>query len=495
MTDDKPIESRDDLLLELNFVPTWARRPPSDHPYQGTASRDPRDEPTHEEGVRGDRPPRCERPSRGERRDRRDDRRRRAAPPAAEIRVPHAGVRRPPTEAGRRSALGPDRFAESPARLALDVAFLPERHRLGAVAHRIQASRRAYPLLQVAELFLSRPEFHLVRLEIAGPPRGPAPAGADGPALYQCAVCGRVYAAAGAAARHIVARHAEEWFEVREAGEAPPTGAFTCVAQCGRSGRLLGPPNHHSFAEAFAEAHADVCPDMPPDDYRAQLVMVRDPAVIEQWRQAFARRRVFVRKGQPEAPPLSWPQARQIVSVEIAPEKVTAHRRVIIPATVAQMIDDAAIRLALRDAWNREQRFPMTMMIALRPALRHMGLHFFKAGGHLTFVSAVMPTPLTPDFAIPPIRAALRYLERNPGVPRDRMAAEVLGPDASETARAELFGHLQWLVEKGHVIEFFDGSLSVPRGRAAPGAPEAAGRAAPPEPPHRDDPPESAAAP
>ena len=469
MDEARPDESHEDLLLHLNFVPSWARRPPTefgqrlDRPSreQDTRPLEPEDPP--ELGTR-----RPEGSGSGPRlRDREQGR--------FEPRRGSGGPRRGPSrprESARAAAPAPrrERPPSGPRPMPappLSVAFLPERHRLGAVVHRIEASRRAYPLLQLAELFLSRPEFHVVRIEVV--PSGSAEtagnAGADTPLprLHQCTACGVVFTSAELAREHILGSHLDRWFDVREAAEEPPAGQFAFVARCPFTGRLIGPPNHHSFAEAVAEAYAEARSGISLADYRSRLEMVRDPAVIEQWRQDYARRRVYVRRDRPDAPPLSRTAARQALQTELVPRCVSASSRVIISGAVAEQVTDPAIRAVLRAAWNREQRFPATMMNALRPALRHMRLHMFKAAGHYTYVTAIHPAPMAPDHAIPPIREALSYLAAHPGVQRETMAADVLRDRAhDEAARAELFGHLSWLIEKGHVIEYFDGSLAVP---------------------------------
>lgn len=456
-------------LLHLNFVPSWARRPPTEYGRRNEATTgedtapvsdtlQQRDSGTIAEDRDRHRPEqRRWGASRGARPARR------GGPQGSQIRRPSVQTEDRPRELRRRP----------PPSLPLSIAFLPERHRLGAVVHRIHVSRRAYPLLQLAELFLSRPEFHMVRLEVmeppSGAPEGQTPASSRSPfTLHQCLECQTVFADHEAARVHVADRHTELWFETRSADE-PPSGQFTCVARCPITGRLVGPPNHHSFAHAVAEAHAAAASKLSLTDYRAHLEMIRDSAVIEQWRQQYALRPVYVRRDCPQDPPRSWIEARQLLLFELASSRLVSTRRVIIPGTVAEQISDRAVRVALQTAWKREQAFPRTMMNALRPALRHMKLHFFKVARHHTYVSAIQPAPMTtPEHAIAPIRDALTYLATHPGTRRDEMANDVLRERSNdEAARDELFSHLAWLIEKGHVIEYFDGSLAVPAAPAS----------------------------
>jgi hypothetical protein len=57
----------------------------------------------------------------------------------------------------------------------------------------------------------------------------------------------------------------------------------------------------------------------------------------------------------------------------------------------------------------------------------------------------------------------LTHLQTHPGCRRKELV-EALRPGAAEDSApaAEVLSPLGWLIEKGHILEFFDGSLSVP---------------------------------
>jgi len=197
-----------------------------------------------------------------------------------------------------------------------------------------------------------------------------------------------------------------------------------------------------------------------------QLEPLRDHDAIEQWKREASRTTLYHSRETPDAPPRPWAEARAWIRQTHAPQVVRDVERAVVPAPVAMALEDESLREAIREAWARENRFPATLMFALRPALRHMGLHLFKADDFHTFVTAVAPMPLDPDRVIPPIREALNYLSANPGCTRDQMVRNLFpGRKASDPDLSAFLGHLHWLVDKGHVIEFFDGTLSVPRHR------------------------------
>jgi hypothetical protein len=86
--------------------------------------------------------------------------------------------------------------------------------------------------------------------------------------------------------------------------------------------------------------------------------------------------------------------------------------------------------------------------------------------------------------AVEPIRAMLQLIREHPGWNRAQLVEHLKPGTAPGTeAAAELLNPLRWLIEKGHVIEFFNGTLSapdVPGVRPASAPPPAVEDAVPP---------------
>jgi hypothetical protein len=74
---------------------------------------------------------------------------------------------------------------------------------------------------------------------------------------------------------------------------------------------------------------------------------------------------------------------------------------------------------------------------------------------------------MDPGVTVESIRNELTYLCDHPGCTRKELV-EALRPDTplESPEVAEVVSNLRWLVEKGHVIEFYDGRLSVPSGKS-----------------------------
>ncbi|MDZ4198727.1 MAG: hypothetical protein U1E27_05500, partial [Kiritimatiellia bacterium] len=251
-----------DVLLHLNFVPKWARGASTANPYADFAGSD-----------RGrERDSRDRSPSRGGSRPERGGRDRDRAPggerrmgdrssrPSGD-RFPRSDSRAPHTPASRPEPAVPN------ALQWVEVRFLPERRALGAAVKRIQKSRRAFPLSELAGVFLSNPDFHQVKLEFSrqAPP---------GTRLAQCDLCGRLFLDASAAREHVAGAHREDFFTVETRELPPPTGVFTCVARCRIGNILLGPPNHHSFNDRLMELHSTRFSNLSLDEFRRNIETV-----------------------------------------------------------------------------------------------------------------------------------------------------------------------------------------------------------------------------
>jgi hypothetical protein len=257
---------------------------------------------------------------------------------------------------------------------------------------------------------------------------------------------------------------------MEEKDEEPPSGNFTCVGRCRLSGELLGPPNYHAFNERLQELHRTRFAHMPLEEYRQQIETVHAPEMIEQWKESCRKKTVYYRRNAGEdTPAMNWTEVEAAFRKEVVPKVVRPASRVIVPAEVIRQMPACPLKSLVRDAWKREDRFPLSLMLALRPAFRHMHLHVFKTGQNTNFVTAIEPTPLDAEHAVSNIRQVIEYLREHPGCKKKDLA-EYLCPGVPLDSKQvlEALSPLRWLVEKGHVVEFFDGTLSLPasgRGR------------------------------
>jgi len=105
-----------------------------------------------------------------------------------------------------------------------------------------------------------------------------------------------------------------------------------------------------------------------------------------------------------------------------------------------------------------------------------MRLHIFRVKSRSQYVSPIPPAPLGAHAVVPEIAQLLEFIAAHPGCTRQKMR-EALRPELTDAQSDEIlkfFYPLLWLIERGHVIEFFDGSLAMPVGARPRATAEAA---------------------
>lgn len=415
-----------DIILDLNFVPQWARKPPGESHY------------ARKEDVDQRQPPRRDDRRRTERRDGRRD------GPAA----------RPRREAPERRE--PTRPPREPIReLPVSVSFLPEQQRLASLVRQIHHSRRAFPLMDLANLLIHDAEGYLVKIEV-GKEAGDF-------ALFQCRQCKSVACAEERMTQHILSKHLTDFYDKEEIEAEPPSGNFPGVARCRKTGVLLGPPNHHSYTEKLNELHQSRFPHLSLEEYKRNVEVLKDEELIEQWREESRKQTLYRLKSAPESDPVDLRKAEVAFAKEIQGLYESVHRA-IVPAKVAQNLEDRDIVHAIHQVWTKESRFPLSMSFAMRAAFRHMHLYLFKAG-KVNFVTHIKPHAINPGDTVENIAEVLLFLKEHPGSTRQHLL-EVLHPSLDPKSKEALdaLQPLGWLIERGHIIEFFNGTLSVPLG-------------------------------
>lgn len=271
---------------------------------------------------------------------------------------------------------------------------------------------------------------------------------------------------------YLIRTHLDSHFERVEQAIEPPTGNFVCVGQCRRSGIILGPPNYHGYSERLNEVHRTRFAHMTLDQYRNEIDMVKDPAIIEKWKEECRTQVRYRLRETPDAEAnLTLSQAENQFNEKYAASYVLSGTKVIMPGTAVGLVRDERLLNTLRSAWMREERFPLSLMLALRPAFRRMRLHLFKAGRDETFVTSIPPKPMDAEHAIESIKNMVGLISDHPGINRksiiDKLCPGKSPDDPEVAAKLEPLG---WLTDKGHIIEFFNGTYAIPGHLRNPGA-------------------------
>ena len=334
-----------------------------------------------------------------------------------------------------------ERTFDRPKPLDAEVKILPETKALGTIIRKLQQDTHAYKLKDLAYFFLDNPQSVLLKVT----PK-------DGTLFHQCKACGFASTNQDEVVSHILNAHLTDYYEAVEIECEPPKGNFNCVAKCGLSGVLLGPPNIHEFNATVKEMIRTRYPDMSESEYRSRIEMVRDADAIEEWRKGAVKKTVFRAKGAGEgAADLTREQAEGEMRVAILASLLDQPKHLMITADVAMKSPVRPLQWAVRDALEAERRAPYNMCFALRGAFHNRKMKFFRANDARgpEFVSNVEYKEFDAEHAIPELAKVAKFVAEHPCLPKSDIA-----PDA-ETEK-----HLAWLVSTGHVVAFTNGVFS-----------------------------------
>ena len=469
-----------DLDLENLFQPAWAQEKPETNRYEKfagePAGRDDRKREGRRGGPRaesfgerrGPRPPRSG-PKFGDRKrgfERRDDRRERPEPPAPL----------------------PD----------LAVVFLPDEKGVESLARQIKMTGRAYPLFQIAQLVLQKPERYAVRLAVKKKPDG-----AVAQPLFVCALDETPWLSEDEAVAQVLKNHFATFYQAERTATEPPKGTYTFVAQCGLSGVVLGPPNHHDYQNRLRKLHTERFARMPFDAFKARVKIVKDEAVVKKWVEEQSFKTEYVVLNVPE--PLKLPNLEEVekhfraVHKETILKSAEAHTVAGVPS---RNLRSRELQRLVRTEWEQQKYFPLQLATELSRQFANHGLQFFKVNKTVTHVSVARPQFL--DLETTPVSESIKriiaHLNAHPKCSR-RQLVETLAPTPQPTVievkpegqpaaaaitpeQNAIIADLHWLVHQGHVIEFADGRLEtakkpVPRPPKPEKKPAAAGAAVP----------------
>lgn len=404
----------------------------------------------------------------------------------------------------------------------LNVAFVPEEKGVEQLARQIKMTGRAYPLFQIAQLILQKPERYSVQLT--------ARKKADGTAaqkIFVCALDDTPWTSEEEVVAHVLKNHFATFYQAERTATEPPKGTYTFVAQCGMSGVILGPPNYHDYQNQLHRLHTEKFSRMPFEVFKARVKIVRDEAVVKKWieEQSF----------KTEYTCLNVPEPLKLASLEEVEQHFRAtHKDAIVKVVESHMVAgvpsralrSGGLQRLIRQEWEHQRDFPLPVATKLSQQFAGHGLQFFKVNKTVTHVSVARPSYL--DLETTPvsdtIRRIVEFVNGNAKCTRRKLiealaptpksapapaaetpvpapavegataagetpaqpakaaakpaAAQAPDPTPEQTA---VMADLHWLIHQGHVLEFADGRMETakkPQPKPAPAPKPAAQKSA-----------------
>lgn len=299
--------------LAKSFQPAWAQESGSSSTIAKFADRAEREDRGERKGGR--------REVRGSRGDRRPE-------------------KRPGRRDDRRDNRRPEREPQQPAPIAgWEIQFLPDKHGVDGLAKQIKTTAKAYPLFDLARLVLDKsPRYHVEfrrTSETATP-------------LHQLKSDGTLWLTEREAVTRALGAELDKFYRRERVAVDPPKGVFPCVAVCGMSGVLIGPPNYHDYQSKLVRLHAERFANMPFEAFRNRIRMERDEELIAKWREEQSTREVYypIDPSKPVAAPEPAPATEP--AAEAAPDAPA-------PATTAEVAPEPEVALPAEPAAAAEE--------------------------------------------------------------------------------------------------------------------------------------------
>src|SRR6266550_1945526 len=436
-------------LIDLKFLPAWVK---DDWSVARHARFEGEEEQAHwpREGTdRRPRPPRRRRD--GEKNRRRRDRGER------DERKP---LEREDRKRSRDFFPVPRQASTPPPLPQLDVHFLPQAAAIENVAAQIKTGAAAYSVYALARLFLQKPERYHVRIKTK-----------DVTPLFRLgesnAISTNRFALENSAFRLL----REKFYTTNVTLHDPIKGDFNSVARERTTGTLLGPTNHHGYQPQLRRLYEQrFSRRLSFTDFQRQIEIVSDPALVEQWKEEARKVMTFTR--QQEDPPQTFnaeTEAERHFREKYLPALISETAEAEIDGVTSRKLQDRGIARLIENAWSAEVRSPSNMMQELAGRFRGAGLQIFRHRKGMLFVSPIRLKAIDEAAVSDSVRQILEALKASPRINRKELAEKLIGPD-TEVAEAEkrklaLASDLHWMIRQGHVIEFNDGSLDLPRAR------------------------------
>jgi len=469
-----------DLDLEKLFQPAWAQEKPATNRF---------DRFTGNEGLK---PERRFNDKPGERRAPRRDNtgggERRGGPPRGGSKF---GDRKPGFSRGndRRDDRSErrERPEPPPPLPEISVTFVPGENGVESLARQIKMTGRCYPLFQIAQLVLEKPERYSVHLAVKKksasgilPEEKNQNCQQDAGStlkqpLFVCALDDTPWLSEDEAVAHVLKNHFATFYQAERTATEPPKGTYTFVAQCGLSGAILGPPNYHDYQNQLRKLHAERFSRMPFDVFKSRVKIVKDEAVVKKWIEEQSSKTEYTVLNVPE--PLKLATLEEVEKHFRATHKETIIKSVeslVVAGVPSRTLRSRGLQQLIRAEWEQQKYFPLTVATRLSQQFASHGLQFFKVNKTVTHVAVARPQFL--DLATTPVSESIKriveFINAHPKCTR-RKLIETLAPSPTtievkpeEQKSAEptpeqtaIIADLHWLVHQGHVLEFADGKL------------------------------------
>ncbi|MEJ6604221.1 MAG: hypothetical protein QNL51_16800 [Opitutaceae bacterium] len=286
-----------------------------------------------------------------------------------------------------------------------DATFYPEDVSFAALAKTIRSSARTFELFDIAKTVIGKNDRFVCVLERK---TGKVKEGEAKKLFFVCLLDGLPFETEEAAMNHVVQKHLERFFHIREEEGEPPKGSFQVINRCGVTGALLGPPNYHLYNQIVQQHHATHLPRMGFENFSSRIESVRDEEVVAEWLESMKKVTRYTWLGDANVPTKPEEPASAEKPAE-KPAEATAPAETPPAAEAPASADDTPAEVAAEPAAPAEESETATEEVSTEAASEA------SAEPAPVAEAPVAPTPVTePTFdSISEVRVHLITLARD----------------------------------------------------------------------------------
>lgn len=237
-----------------------------------------------------------------------------------------------------------------------DATFYPEDVSFAALAKTIRSSARTFELFDIAKTVIGKNDRFVCVLERK---IGKVKEGEAKKLFFVCLLDGLPFETEEAAMNHVVQKHLERFFQIRQEEGDPPKGSFQVINRCGVTGALLGPPNYHLYNQIVQQHHATHLPRMGFENFSSRIESVRDEEVVAEWLESMKKVTRYTWLGDANVPTKPEEPASAEKPAE-KPAEATAPAEAAPAAEAPVSADDAPTEIAAEPAAPAEESETVT---------------------------------------------------------------------------------------------------------------------------------------
>ncbi len=260
--------------------------------------------------------------------------------------------------------------------------------------------------------------------------------------------------------------------EVKKEVEAP-SGNFTKVAKCSKSGVYVGPPNHHSYQSKLRELHRERFSFLPFESFQRQVIVEEGEESVNAWIEQEKFQTYYAPVSELPAP-VEGEEAPEVDENLLIKTRAELERHFLdnyfaqvykqvpiswVPSSINKKLLSPGLFTLLKDTISEERRYPGKLASLMCRQLSGRSVAVFKINKKLNAgPSRPHVLPAIETLSDKP-KVLLQWALDNDGKGVDELWKDVLPADVSEDDKASWFHDFKWLLTQGFVTLFEDGQV------------------------------------